>query len=125
MLTPVEKSRVLVLVADQTPSNSDAFWMNFLNQDTPVLSGIEKMAKKLNCPVIYTTINRIRRGYYTMETEILVEEPKNLPENEVQMRFMQRLEQGIKREPYLWLWSHKRWKHRHKTPNTGGNPPAK
>ena len=43
---------VIVLIADQTPVDiKNAHWINFLNQDTPFLHGMEKLAKKngLSC----------------------------------------------------------------------------
>ena len=34
----------------------------FLNQETAVFSGAEKLAKKLNCPVVFAHIDKIRLG---------------------------------------------------------------
>ena len=35
-------------IADQTPHPKGAHWMTFLNQDTPIFMGTERIAKKLN-----------------------------------------------------------------------------
>ena len=40
-------------IADQTPPPDRAFWTAFMNQDTPVFFGTEKIAHKLGYPVIY------------------------------------------------------------------------
>ena len=40
-------------IGDQTPNVYNLnFWTNFLNQDTPVLIGTEKIARKFDLPVI-------------------------------------------------------------------------
>ena len=38
-------------IADQTPSPERAFWLTFMNQETPVFQGTENLAKKLGYPV--------------------------------------------------------------------------
>ncbi|MES2690264.1 MAG: lysophospholipid acyltransferase family protein [Bacteroidota bacterium] len=100
------------LVADQTATPQNAYWMNFLNQDTAVYEGPDKLAKKFNYPVVYMNAKRIRRGYYEVTPELLFNTPKNTADNEICDAFMKRLEQEIKLDPVTWLWSHRRWKHK-------------
>ncbi len=99
-------------IADQTPPPESAYWTSFLNQETPVFTGAEKIGKKLDFPIVFINIDRIRRGYYEITAELLVEHPKETAENEISELFIQRLEQEIHRKPEIWLWSHKRWKHK-------------
>lgn len=99
-------------IADQTPPPEGAYWTNFLNQDTPVFVGTEKIAQKLNYPVVYVTVSRPKRGHYLVNAEILVSEPKSTKEGEISELHTRRLEQDIKRQPEIWLWSHRRWKHK-------------
>jgi KDO2-lipid IV(A) lauroyltransferase len=104
-------------IADQTARRDTAYWMNFLNQDTAVFTGPEKLAVKFNYPVVYMNVQRTSRGYYEVIPELLFEAPKEISEGEISETFMKRLEQEIVRDPTPWLWSHKRWKHtrmRHK-----------
>src|SRR5688572_26707175 len=58
-------------IADQTPAPEGAYWTKFLNQDTPVFWGTERIARKLNFPVVYLSIHRTKRGFYTMFAEML------------------------------------------------------
>lgn len=58
-------------IADQTPSPEGAYWTTFLNQDTPVFWGTEKIAQKLNFPVIYVSVKRVKRGFYEIDCEYL------------------------------------------------------
>ncbi len=100
-------------IADQTPSNPNyAYWTQFLNQDTPVFFGTAKIARKLNYPIIYISVTQPRRGYYEVDSELLIEDPKSLTEDEISEIHTRRLERDIQRNPHLWLWTHRRWKHK-------------
>ena len=102
----------IVLIADQAPKAENAYWTNFLNQDTPVFWGPERIAKKLNLPVVFISINRLRRGKYELRAEILIENPSLSKEGEITELHARKLEKDIIQNPELWLWSHKRWKHK-------------
>jgi len=99
-------------IADQTPSAGNGYWMTFMNQDTAIFKGTETIARKLDYPVIYVSVIREQRGQYRLETELLVEHPQQLAENELTEMHTRRLEQDIIRYPETWLWSHRRWKHK-------------
>ena len=99
-------------IADQTPPPEGAYWTTFLNQDTPVFVGTEKIAQKLNYPIVYVTVSRPKRGHYLVNAEILVNEPKSTKEGEISELHTRRLEEDIKKQPEIWLWSHRRWKHK-------------
>ncbi len=99
-------------IADQTPSPGRAYWMTFLGQETPVFLGTEALARKLDKPVVYICITRPKRGYYRMEMETLVADPKATREGEITEIHTRRLEADIRKYPELWLWTHRRWKHR-------------
>jgi len=98
-------------IADQTPSPQHAYWTNFLNQDTPLFMGAEKIARKMNFPVVFINIVRVKRGYYKIFAEVLFEDPKATREHEITETYIRRLEKEIVKMPETWLWSHRRWKH--------------
>jgi len=99
-------------IADQTPSPEGSYWTTFLNQDTPIFVGTAKIAKKLKYPIIYVSIKRPKRGYYEVVSELLIENPGSLPEDEISERHTRRLERDIRENPHIWLWTHRRWKHK-------------
>lgn len=115
MLSQRAELNATAFIADQTPRADNAHWMTFLNQDTPVFKGAEIIAKKINYPIVYTCVKRIRRGYYNIETELLIEHPQATADGEISEMHTKRLERDIIEQPEIWLWSHKRWKH--KRPN--------
>lgn len=102
---------IFLLVADQSPSSTKkAIWVDFLNQDTACLHGPEKYAKIYNYPVIYLDIHRVKRGYYELTAEKLLDNPAALEKGMVTKIYMNKLEEVIREKPEDWLWSHKRWK---------------
>lgn len=103
---------VTAFIADQTPSPDNAYWTTFLNQDTPVFWGTEKISQKMNLPIVYTSVKRVKRGYYEIHCELLVEDPKNTTEGQISELHTKRLEKDIIEQPAIWLWSHRRWKHK-------------
>ncbi len=112
MLAHRNELTATVFLADQTPMPENAYWTTFLNQDTPVFKGTEIIAKKLNYPVVYCYVKKIKRGFYEIHAETLVENPAATKEGEISEMHTRRLEKDIIANPETWLWSHKRWKHK-------------
>lgn len=112
LLNRNSKPGATAFIADQTPPPDRAHWMTFMRQDTPVYQGTEKLAQKLNYPVIYTSVRRTKRGYYTLEAELLFEHPAGEPDTKITEAHTRRLEKDILSQPATWLWSHRRWKHK-------------
>lgn len=104
--------KLVGLLADQTPPPESAYWTKFLNQDTPVFNGPEKISKKFNYPIVYLTAKKIKRGYYQYDSKVLVHDPKSHPDGEISEIHTKFLEAKIKEQPSYWLWSHRRWKHK-------------
>ncbi len=102
---------ISVLVSDQTPSREDAkYFTSFLNQPTPVFLGIEKISKAIDCTIIFSRIDRVKRGYYECTLVPLIEDPRVCKPYEVTEAHVRYLEQQIREKPEYWLWSHRRWK---------------
>lgn len=112
MLENREELNITAFIADQTPAPESAYWTTFLNQDTPVFKGTELIARKINYPVIYARVVRVKRGYYEMFVDMLCEVPKATKEGEISELHTRRLEKDIIAQPEVWLWSHRRWKHK-------------
>lgn len=105
------------LIADQRPHKKEnAFWLPFLGQDTPVLTGPEKIAQKTSADVIWIETRRQNRGQYRIQVQQLTEPGQTLPEHEITRKFMKLLEESIHQNPDQWLWSHNRWKHKRDLP---------
>lgn len=110
----LQKKRELfncAFVADQSPQKGHTqFWTEFLNQETPVFIGPEKIARKFNFPVVYMRMSKLRRGYYEVDVVELCEHSSECAEFEITERHVRELENQIKQKPEFWLWTHRRWK---------------
>jgi Kdo2-lipid IVA lauroyltransferase/acyltransferase len=112
MLAHKNELTCTVFISDQTPLPENAYWTTFLNQDTPIFKGTEIISKKLNMPIVYGHMKKVKRGYYEMFAETLVENPSATKDGEISELHTKRLEQDIIASPESWLWSHRRWKHK-------------
>lgn len=107
------KRFVIGMISDQSPAKNRIQYYNyFFNQLTPTLTGAEKMAVKTNSPMVFFRFNKIKRGYYQLTVEPLIENPREYKENEITDIHTKHLESIIREKPEYWLWSHNRWKHK-------------
>lgn len=98
---------------DQTPSkDSIKFWTRFLNQETPVFLGAEKIASKYDMAVVYFNVQKLKRGYYSLSMEPLFDHAAGLHDHSITETHVKRFEESILEKPEFWLWSHRRWKHK-------------
>jgi KDO2-lipid IV(A) lauroyltransferase len=107
-----KKQYLLALGADQSPPNAyNGYWLYFMHQPTVFVKGPEKFARVQNIPVVMMTTTRPRRGHYHFDYFLLADDPKSLPDGELIRRYVEHLEKNIRKQPEIYLWSHKRWKH--------------
>ncbi|MEN8139445.1 MAG: lysophospholipid acyltransferase family protein [Bacteroidota bacterium] len=100
-------------IFDQSPHKSKVKYdLHFLNQNTPVHLGTEQMAKAKNAVIVTAEVYKVKRGFYRAKVELLTDSPKEQPEYEITKKLFVWLEEIIKKEPALWLWSHRRWKYK-------------
>ena len=104
-----EGKRILLgLIADQRPNrHPEPEWMEFLHQDTPIITGGEAMGRKLNAHFVYGSMKCVGRGYYELTYHMI--EPMEGEEYGYSKQYMRMLEDDIKAQPHMWLWTHKRW----------------
>ncbi len=118
--TIIEKEReksnsIYIFIADQsTTVRNIHYWMNFLNQDTPCITGAERIAKQTGYPTLYADVRKTKRGHYSVEFIPIEENPKEAEEFQLTDSYMKLLEKTIQRDPAYWLWTHNRWKHKRK-----------
>ena len=102
---------IIGYISDQVPYWTNIHhWVNFLNHDTPVLTGTERIVHKMGHAVLYLDIHRVRRGYYEAELKLVTREPQKMKDFELTDIYFEMLEKSIRRSPEFWLWSHNRWK---------------
>jgi KDO2-lipid IV(A) lauroyltransferase len=100
-----------IIIGDQRPRNkSSKHWINFFGKKTAFLVGADRIASKGKHVVIFPAFTRTKRGYYELEFKLITD--KEIPKDnyDVITDYVNCLENAIKAEPFMWLWSHKRWK---------------
>jgi len=103
----------LCFLSDQSPTRDAIhYWTTFLNQETPVYTGVEKLARRYNTAVMYYEVRRVKRGYYEVDVTMIAENAAETAEMEITEKHVRLLEETIRRNPQYWLWSHRRWKHK-------------
>ena len=99
-------------IADQAPKWQNIhLWIPFLNHPhSPVFTGAERIARKMNNVIYYAKMSRPRRGYYEMEYVLITDDPNSMVEGDITRRFFNLLEESIRHRPEFYLWTHNRWK---------------
>jgi len=106
------KTSMLITIADQTPHiNQIQYRTEFLNQDSGIFLGPERIAKSLNYAVVFCHVNKTGRGLYHIEYELITDAPKEKQPFEITNSHVKMLEADIRKQPEIWLWSHRRWKY--------------
>jgi len=104
-----------VFAFDQSPGNPEkAVWVNFLGQETAAQFGAEKYAKEYDLPVVFGHISKPARGKYHVTYSLVTLHPKSFDHGALTQELHSILEKDIQKNPSLWLWTHKRWKHTRK-----------
>jgi KDO2-lipid IV(A) lauroyltransferase len=99
------------ILSDQCPTYKEInHWTHFLNRETPVYIGAEKIAKKFDMAVVFIHMKPIRPGYYELIVLPVTENPKGMQPGKITDKHTEILEKIIREEPQYWLWTHKRWK---------------
>lgn len=106
------KTSMIITIADQTPHKDQIqYRTNFLNQDSGVFLGPERIAKSLDYAVVFCHVTKPGRGFYHIEFELITNTPKETPPYEITNSHVKMLEYDIRKQPEIWLWSHRRWKY--------------
>ncbi len=102
---------VVGYISDQVPLWQNIHhWLTFFNQETPVFTGVERIARRYGQAVFYVDVRRLGRGRYECELQLITRDAASMPEHAITDEYFRRLEATIRRAPQYWLWSHNRWK---------------
>ena len=114
-LATENKVCIIGFIADQSPRKKDSrHFLHFLNHNTPVLTGTEKITKHYDFGAFFLDVKRVKRGYYEARFVKMHDNPKSLPDFELTAIYYQMLEKCIRTQPELYLWSHNRFRNAEK-----------
>ncbi|MBR3829887.1 MAG: acetyltransferase [Muribaculaceae bacterium] len=113
-----EMPSITGFMSDQKPSKGDeSHIVKFLNHPSAVITGTEQVARKLDMAVVYFDMHKLSRGHYELEVKLITDNTSTMEPMAITDAYVKLLEETIKRNPSIWLWTHNRWKHKVKMPN--------
>lgn len=113
------KKGVYGMVSDQSPmAKSAQYWTAFMGVKVPIFNGPESIARKLDLAVVFLKVTKVKRGYYEAELIPITTSGSDTEEHQITNQFLRLTEEQIRQRPELYLWTHRRWKHRNKVPES-------
>ena len=75
------KMATYAFIADQSPkTRRNQYCTDFLGQNVPFFTGVERLAKSENMPVLYLAVDKVKRGFYKASFKVITEEPNTVPD---------------------------------------------
>ena len=112
-----KKQGAYILLSDQSPQpHKTYYWREFFGIKVPIHTGAEMLSKKFDYVVINYVAKKVKRGYYEVEFQLITDAPKEFEDYQITDKYTELTEENVKQQPELYLWSHKRFKHRDKVP---------
>lgn len=105
------------MAADQSPKLRKAYhWKEFMGIKVPAHTGAEMISKKLDLPVVFLKVTKVKRGHYKATFKTIASDPSLFKNYEITDKFLSLVEEQIYENPQFYLWSHRRWKHKDSIP---------
>ncbi|WP_282148433.1 lysophospholipid acyltransferase family protein [Algibacter lectus] len=106
-------------VFDQSPKAHKALhWQNFMGVKVPVHVGAEVLAKRLGMATVFLKVKKTKRGYYEATFMDIIKDTSGIENYQITDLALKRVEEQIYKAPEYYLWTHKRWKHMDKVPDS-------
>ncbi len=104
---------IVALLADQSATKDRDIFVDFFGRKAATFDSPAYFALKYNVPII---VGFARRENYYYNVKLIEIEHSDLNFNkegifELTRRYVELLENAIREQPELWLWTHRRWKH--------------
>ena len=95
-LKTANKVSIIGFIADQSPRKRDArHFIPFLNHQTPVLTGTEKIIKHYGFEAWFLDMKRVKRGFYEARLIRMHDAPQSLPDFELTTIYYQMLSLSV------------------------------
>ena len=116
MISIIKSGGIVAMLADQSPDPKKNISVDFFGRQTPSYEAPASIALRLGCELIYGFTKRDETGKYIVHFKRV--ETGDIPNGRegvkiLTQRHTKMLEDEIRKEPSLWVWQHKKWKHSH------------
>lgn len=113
-----DQDHMIGFMADQTPGSMRiADWYSFMNRPAPFFNGPEKQARRAGAAIVFVSLRKVKRGYYTVTARKFCDNAAEMPEGTITREYVSFLEKELHAQPENWMWTHRRWK---RTPPPAG-----
>ena len=106
-----DETRGFCMVADQSPPKKKCeYFFNFFGMETPFYSGMANIAESTGYPVVFAEMTKKKRGHYHVVLKKIAGASYQKNDFSLVQKFASVLEEQIRKQPELYLWTHRRWK---------------
>jgi len=110
----IRKKEVIALIVDQSADWEKDIFIDFFGRPAATYEAPAKLSYKFDVPILIGFA--VRQPDFTYFVDIIELDRSGLdrsdnPVEELTKRHVKILEDAIRKNPELWAWQHKRWKH--------------
>lgn len=105
-----EKKYLYNFIADQYPYSGGGAEIQFLHQKTLTTTAAARLAVRLDMAVVYLRYQCREEGGYSMTFVPITERAGGQDALEITKCYYKLLEEDLEKQPWNYLWTHKRWK---------------
>lgn len=115
IISNIRKGKAIALLADQNASKDKDIFVDFFGRPVITYEAPAAIALKFNVPVVMGfAVRKPDNTYYVKLIQLKTDDLDNSKESikTLTQRHVKILEDAIRENPELWVWQHKRWKHK-------------
>lgn len=107
-----DRTMLYNFITDQFPYSASSCVPvgDFLGQKTLSMDGAVTLAHRLSLPLLYMGMEVKEDGNYLIRYSIIAEDASQHDPGEMLRKYYDLLEADIRKQPWNYLWTHKRWK---------------
>lgn len=110
VLTHRDQPYLYTFITDQYPYSPHHVPVRFMHQDTVTMTGGAGLAVKLDMTVAYLRFQCREGGGYRLSVVPICEHAAETTPEQIMKKYYQLLEEDLEKQPWNYLWTHKRWK---------------
>ncbi len=105
---------VIALLADQSADKKSDLYIDFFGRPAPTYDTPAVLALKFDVPIVMGFAVRDKDGTYTVELKEIKHDDLTYGQEGIRIlteRHTKALEDAVRKNPEMWVWQHRRWKH--------------
>lgn len=111
----LSEGKAIALLADQSATADKDIFVPFFGRPAATYEAPAALALRFNAPIVMGFAERQQDGSYIVDLHRIPHEDLAYDSEgitELTRRHVAMLEEAVRKRPDLWVWQHRRWKHR-------------